>query len=301
MINYTIEDFNIDANDLAIKINTVSPRKQYDGIYGIPKGGIALAIKLSEQLSIPLIELNDIDKVNMPLIVDDLVDSGATRKKFSDYDFACIHIKKNTPKDAYPTHFLHQKDEWIQYWWEGNSSLEDNFIRILEYIGEDPNREGLLETPNRIVKAYETIFSGYKQNAKDLIKTFSESNYDEMVLLKNIELYSMCEHHMLPFIGKAHVAYIPNKRVIGISKLARIVDMYAKRLQIQERLCDQVTECLMKELDPLGAACVIEAEHLCMRMRGVEKQNSVMITSSLKGSFKDKQATREEFMRLIKD
>lgn len=299
MINYTIEDFNIDAYDLAVKIDTVSP-DIYGGIYGIPKGGIAFAVKLSERLSIPLIELKDIDKVINPLIVDDVVDSGATRKKFAKYDFASIHIKNNTPKDLYPTYYMRMENDWIKYWWEKEDSpIEDNLIRILQYIGEDPNREGLLETPQRIIRAYDHIFSGYKQNAKKLIKTFSESNYDEMVLLKDVELYSMCEHHILPFFGKAHVAYIPDKRVIGISKLARLVDMFSKRLQIQERLCDQITECLMNELHPLGAACVIEAQHLCMKMRGIEKQNSVMVTSSLKGVFKDKQETRQEFMRLI--
>ena len=174
---------------------------------------------------------------------------------------------------------------------------------LLAYIGEDPDREGLRDTPTRVIKAYDHLFSGYKQNPEELMRSFSSDGYNQMVILRDIEMYSMCEHHMLPFFGKAHVAYIPDGKVLGISKLARIVDLYARRLQMQERLCEQITNCLMTHLKPVGAACVIEAEHLCMRMRGVEKQNSVMVTSSLKGVFLEPTdkglAAREELMRLI--
>lgn len=171
---------------------------------------------------------------------------------------------------------------------------------VLEYIGENPRREGLVGTPSRILTSWIELFSGYAQDPKDLIKTFQSDGYDQAVVLKDIELYSMCEHHMLPFWGKAHVAYIPKEKIIGISKLARIVDLYARRLQVQERLTDEVTSCLMELLEPSGAACIIEADHLCMRMRGVGKQNSVMVTSSLKGVFLKDHKAREELMRLIK-
>ena len=170
----------------------------------------------------------------------------------------------------------------------------------MEFIGEDVTREGLLETPNRIVRMWEEIYKGYKQDPKDLLTTFAADGYDQIILLKDIELYSICEHHMLPFFGKAHVAYTPKKKVIGISKLARLVDMYARRMQIQERLGDQVTSALMDHLNPLGAACIIEASHLCMRMRGVAKQNSTMVTSSMKGVFMTKSEPRQELMGLIK-
>ena len=171
---------------------------------------------------------------------------------------------------------------------------------VLESIGEDPTREGLLDTPKRIVKMWDEIFSGYNQTADSLLTTFDSEGHNQIVLLKDIELYSTCEHHMLPFFGRAHVAYLPGKKIIGISKLARLVDMYAKRLQIQERIGDQVTTALMKHLKPKGAVCIIEATHMCMRMRGVEKQNSVMVTSSMQGAFLKNQAARNELMQLIK-
>ena len=172
----------------------------------------------------------------------------------------------------------------------------------LHYLGEDPTREGLQDTPKRVVKMWDEIFKGYEQDPKDLLTTFDSGGYDQIVLLKNIELYSMCEHHMLPFFGKAHVAYIPGKngKVIGISKLARLVDMYARRLQIQERLGAQVTTALMEHLEAAGAACIIEATHMCMRMRGVAKQNSVMVTSSMTGAFMDHPSSRNELMQLIR-
>lgn len=172
--------------------------------------------------------------------------------------------------------------------------------RQLSYIGENPNREGLANTPTRVVKMWSEIYSGYDQKPEDLFTSFAADSYDQIVLLKDIELYSMCEHHMLPFFGKAHVAYVPNKKVIGISKLARLVDMYARRLQIQERIGMQVTAALSKFLNCHGSACIIEATHMCMKMRGVEKQNSIMTTSSMKGVFMDKPEARNELMQLIK-
>lgn len=172
----------------------------------------------------------------------------------------------------------------------------------LDYIGENPNREGLKDTPRRVVKMWDEIFQGYNQDPTSIFTTFDSGGYDQIVLLKDIELYSMCEHHMLPFFGKAHIAYVPgeNGKVIGISKLARLVDIYAKRLQIQERIGKQVTSALMEHLEAAGAACIIEATHMCMRMRGVAKQNSVMTTSSMKGVFMDKPEARNELMALIR-
>ena len=179
---------------------------------------------------------------------------------------------------------------------------QENLLRqtLLE-IGEDPTREGLIDTPKRIVKSWKELYSGYNKKPADVITAFSADGYDQMILLKDIELYSMCEHHMLPFFGKAHVAYLPNPngKIVGISKLARLVDMFARRLQIQERLGDQVTQALMDELNPLGAACIIEATHMCMRMRGVAKQNSTMVTSSMKGVFLSDAGLKQELQQLI--
>lgn len=173
-------------------------------------------------------------------------------------------------------------------------------IAQLRYIGEDPHREGLSETPQRVVKSWDHLFSGYSVDIASLFKTFESDGYDEMVLLKDIEMYSMCEHHLLPFFGKVHIAYIPDEKVIGVSKLARLLEAFSRRAQIQERIGNQVTEALMQHLKPKAAACIIEAQHLCMLMRGVQKQNSIMTTSSLKGAFMTNLAAREELMRLIK-
>lgn len=178
--------------------------------------------------------------------------------------------------------------------------INDAVVNLLLGIGENPSREGLIDTPSRVAKSYLKLFEGYSQKPEDLLTVFDTDGYDQMVLLKDIEFYSTCEHHMIPFFGKAHVAYIPDEHIVGISKLARLVDMYARRLQIQERICDQVTSALMEHLKPKGAACIIEASHLCMRARGVEKQNSVMVTSSLKGVFLTNESARAELMGLIK-
>jgi GTP cyclohydrolase I len=178
--------------------------------------------------------------------------------------------------------------------------LQESLIRQMQYIGEDTAREGLIDTPKRILNSWKTLYAGYQQKPEDILTVFASEGYNQIVLLKDIELYSMCEHHMLPFYGKAHIAYIPDKKVIGISKLARLLDIYARRMQIQERIGDQVTSALMEHLKPLGAACIIEASHMCMRMRGVAKQNSVMITSSMKGVFLENSKTKEELLNLIK-
>ena len=186
-------------------------------------------------------------------------------------------------------------------------SLDANTVachvrEMIKIIGEDPNREGLRKTPERFEKAFKFLTSGYHQNIDHVLNgaTFSVA-YDEMVIVKDIEFFSLCEHHLLPFFGKAHVAYIPNGKVVGLSKTARIVDMFARRLQIQENLTMQIADALMKTLHPRGVGVVIEAKHLCMMMRGVEKQNSVMKTSCLLGVFKDDARTRSEFLSLLKD
>jgi GTP cyclohydrolase IA len=175
------------------------------------------------------------------------------------------------------------------------------YRELLEAIGEDPSRQGLLKTPERAARALEFLTQGYRQSVEEIVNSaIFDSEASEIVLVKDIELYSMCEHHLLPFIGRAHVAYIPNGKVIGLSKIARIVDVFARRLQIQENLTTQIAESLMDCLEPGGVAVVVEAKHLCMMMRGVEKQNSVMKTSCLLGCFKDDARTRSEFLSLLK-
>ena len=180
--------------------------------------------------------------------------------------------------------------------------MEQSFRDLLEAVGENPEREGLLRTPTRAAKALEFLTNGYRQDLDAIVNgAIFSSDASEIILVKDIELYSLCEHHLLPFIGRAHVAYIPNGKVIGLSKVARIVDVFARRLQIQENLTTQIAESLMSCLEPAGVAVVVEAKHLCMMMRGVEKQNSVMKTSCLLGSFKDDARTRSEFLSLLKE
>jgi GTP cyclohydrolase I len=180
--------------------------------------------------------------------------------------------------------------------------IADAYRELLQGIGEDTDREGLRRTPDRAARALEFLTHGYRQNLDEIINgAVFESGASEIILVKDIELYSLCEHHLLPFIGRAHVAYLPNGKVIGLSKVARIVDVFARRLQIQENLTTQIAESLMRCLEPSGVAVVVEAKHLCMMMRGVEKQNSVMKTSCLLGTFKEDARTRSEFLSLLKD
>ncbi len=179
------------------------------------------------------------------------------------------------------------------------ASLLENYKNIISGIGEDLNRDGLLKTPERAAKAMQFLTQGYELDAEKILKSalFPEE-YSEMVIVKDIEVYSMCEHHILPFFGKAHVAYIPNGNVVGLSKIPRIVDVFARRLQVQERLTHQILNCIQDTLNPLGAAVVIEARHMCMMMRGIEKQNSITTTSAFTGEFKNVE-TRNEFLKLL--
>jgi len=179
------------------------------------------------------------------------------------------------------------------------TEIAEHYRRVLTLIGEDPEREGLKKTPERVAKALQFFTQGYDQNPEEVLKSaMFQEKYQHMVVVKDIEIYSLCEHHLLPFLGKAHVAYIPNGYVTGLSKLARVVEIFARRLQIQERMTNQIRDCINQTLQPLGVAVVIEAQHLCMQMRGVQKQNSVTTTSAFTGSFLNK-TTREEFLHLI--
>lgn len=178
-------------------------------------------------------------------------------------------------------------------------TAEDCIRRILVEVGEDPEREGLKETPHRVVRSWSKLYGGYREDPARILKTvFVEGSCDELVVLKDIEFYSTCEHHMLPFFGRCHVGYIPNGRVVGVSKLARLLEVFARRLQIQERLTTQIADSIGQYLDPKGVMVVIEAQHFCMTARGVEKQDSIMVTSAIRGTFKEAEP-RAEFMRLI--
>ncbi len=183
---------------------------------------------------------------------------------------------------------------------ELTSKLSGNYSDIIKGLGEDVNREGLARTPERVAKAMQFLTKGYKQDADEILKSalFNEA-YSEMVIVKDIEIYSLCEHHMLPFFGKAHIAYIPEGKIVGLSKLPRVVDAYARRLQVQERLTIEIRDCLQRVLKPKGVAVVIECSHMCMQMRGVQKQNSVTTTSAFTGIFLNNESTRKEFISLL--
>ena len=188
-----------------------------------------------------------------------------------------------------------------QYDDQVTESLSSYYKKVIVDLGEDINREGLEKTPERVAKAMQFLTQGYDINPDDIIQSamFTE-DHSQMVIVKDIEVYSMCEHHMLPFFGKAHIAYIPDGKIVGLSKLPRVVDAYARRLQVQERLTDQIKDCIQRTLNPVGVAVVIEAQHMCMQMRGVEKQNSVTTTSAFTGAFEEDK-TRKEFINLIKN
>lgn len=261
-------------------------------VFPVPRGGVyaAQAVRCClVDYSMTFVERHE----DADIVIDDLVDSGATRDKF-DKPFFVLIDKARVSSGRY-----------LVFPWERMSKEEgptDNVRRLIQYIGEDQTREGLIETPMRVVKSYAHLFSGYKKNPADVMKVFEDGgeDYDQMVLLKDIEFYSCCEHHMQPFFGKAHIAYIPDKKVIGISKLARLLEVFSRRLQIQERLTTQVADALMEHLEPKGAAVVLEAQHFCMVARGVEKQNSIMTTSALRGAFMTDATVRSEFMAMIR-
>lgn len=182
---------------------------------------------------------------------------------------------------------------------ENTERISDYYRKIIGLLGEDVNREGLEKTPLRVAKAMQFLLQGYEQNPEEMLRSaMFKEDYRQMVIVKDIEIYSMCEHHMLPFIGKAHVGYIPDGYITGLSKIARVVDAFSRRLQVQERLTLQIKECIQNTLNPLGVAVVIEAQHLCMQMRGVQKQHSITTTSDFTGAF-ERVATREEFIKLI--
>jgi len=189
----------------------------------------------------------------------------------------------------------HKPDTWLQ-----DASVQQIYTELLTRIGEDPTRDGLLSTPKRMEKSMDFLTQGYTQSVEEVLhNALFDVDYDEMVLVKDIEFYSMCEHHLLPFFGKAHIAYVPHGKVVGLSKLPRIVDVFARRLQVQERLTQQIAEAIEKAVNPQGVAVVIEAQHLCMMMRGVQKQESATVTSAMRGVFKTQQQTRNEFLSFV--
>lgn len=290
IVNLSWDDVDQLAGKLAgVVVKSVSDRDLQWPIrlYGVPRGGLHVAAAIRSHLR------HGFELVDLPgkahYIVDDLIDTGATRDVY----------RVNYPNTPFLT-LLENPSKWFVFPWErmqNEQGPEENIRRMLEFIGEDPKREGLIETPSRVVKSWKELFSGYNQDPTTILKTFTDGACDEMVILKGVEFYSHCEHHLLPFTGSASIGYIPNGRVVGISKLARLLEVFSRRLQIQERIGQQITSTLMEVLKPKGAGCILKASHSCMTCRGVNKQHSVMITSSLAGVFRNP-APRQEFLMM---
>jgi len=264
-------------------------------LYGVPRGGIPAAYAVQSCLHHRGHPCEIVDSAQAAhYIIDDIVDSGATMDRHSEHDlpFLALFTPANKP------------DGWLVFPWEqkdGESGAEDIPIRLLQYLGEDPTRGGLKETPKRFLKAWDHYSSGYDQKPEDILKVFEDGaeSYDEMVLVKDIPVYSHCEHHLAPFFGVAHVGYIPDGRIVGLSKLSRLVDIYARRLQVQERLTSQIANALEEHLKPLGVAVVVECRHLCMESRGIQRQGSATVTSAMRGAMREAHEARAEFLTLL--
>lgn len=266
----------------------------YDSVWGIPTGGAIIALLLAEQTGRRIVD----EPRPGTLICDDICDSGETLGPFAGtYPTAVLHVRPRSR--ALPTVGLHETDAWVKYPYEkAEAPGQEVVTRMIELVGDDPRREGLRETPARVVRAWSELFAGYK--AAPMLTTFDDGSYDEIVISRDITFCSVCEHHWLPFYGRAHVGYLPRGRIIGLSKLSRVVDKYARRLQVQERMTQQIAQELMEALDPAGVAVVVEGTHFCMLSRGVRQQESVMVTSTMLGRFRESAPTRAEFFALIK-
>lgn len=269
-------------------------------VYPVPRGGIPVVYALMSLAD--GVKITD-DPRKADFFVDDIVDSGRTRQRYAvEYPGVPFYalIDKTDPDCEY-------KDDWVVFPWESqyeqDTSLHDNIVRLIQYIGENPEREGLKETPQRVSKAWEYWTSGYGKSAGEILKSFrdgSPEKCDEMVVVKDIPVYSKCEHHLADIFGTATVAYIPNGQIVGLSKISRLVDMFARRLQVQERLTNQIAEALQTHLNPLGVGVIIKARHMCMESRGICQQGHYTITSALRGVIRKDPQARAEFMELAK-
>jgi GTP cyclohydrolase I len=282
-----------DVQNLSVLLADRAVRKRATSVFGIPTGGAIVAVMVADLTGLPLVEQPD----NDTLVVDDLIDSGRTMQPFANHRHDALIRKSHSPKHLAPD--ACEMNGWIHFPWESNTRPDDAIIRLLEFIGDDPKREGLVETPRRVLAALQEMTEGYQQSpAQILARQFTE-RADEIVVLRNIQFQSLCEHHLLPFIGSVTLGYLPDKTIVGISKLARLVTCFAKRLQVQERMTTQIADAIMTHLNPKGVAVVVRANHLCMACRGVRQSETELVTSSMLGVFRDDPKARSEVMRLI--
>jgi GTP cyclohydrolase I len=260
-------------------------------VYPVPRGGIPAVLAVMASSAIPLVLVDCPQKADF--IFDDLIDTGRTELKFADetpVPFFALLDKRT----------WEYGQDWVVWPWElsAETGIEDHIVRLLQYVGDDPTRGGLLETPGRVAKAWSFWCKGYDKNPADVLKTFEDGaeGVDEMVIVKDLPFYTHCEHHMAPFFGTATIAYLPDKKIVGLSKLSRVLDIFARRLQVQERLTCQVADALMEHLQPMGAGVVMKARHLCMESRGICQQGHSTTTSALRGIFKTDSSVRSEFL-----
>lgn len=261
--------------------------------YPIPRGGVPAAYAVQSKLTCPFVIVNTPEEADF--FLDDIIDSGRTMQAYCD-DYPGKMFLALIDKTAGEYH-----DAWVVFPWEGSveAGIEENIVRLLEYVGENPNRGGLLETPHRVAKAWEHWCGGYGMDPKSILKVFEDGaeKHDQMVTVKDIPVYSHCEHHLAPFFGTVTISYIPNGKIVGLSKLSRLADMFARRLQVQERLTDQIADALMEHLGPIGVGVMIKARHMCMESRGTRQQGHHTITTALRGVMKTEHQTRSEFLR----
>lgn len=289
-----IEDINALVKSL--------PDNVYHNIYCVPKNGMILghllstALKKHDKFRGVGFALDEGAINQGTLIFDDLIDSGKTLSKWPSNDHAVLYRKPHSPMVTYS---VREIDNWIEFPFEEEQPASDAVVRILQACGEDPTREGLVKTPERFMKMMAEMTAGYGQTSLELFKSQFASPNDQMVVVKDIDFFSLCEHHMVPFFGKAHIAYIPDGQVLGLSKFARLVELYARRLQIQENLTNQIGEDIKRELKAKGVMVVIQAKHLCMAMRGVQKANAETVTSFISGAFKTNAEARQEALKLL--
>lgn len=273
----------------------------YSSVHGVPRGGLVPAAMVAARLGLPLTDTPWPEA----LVVDDLIDSGATLRRLADRGRTvdALYRKERSPNDLAPRATIVPDSDWLVFPWEvgtaDEAGPEDAIVRLLTFIGEDPNRPGLKDTPGRVLRSFKELTAGYDDDAAlHLERTFPD-HADEMVAVAGIDFTSLCEHHLLTFTGTVDLAYIPRADVVGLSKLARVVDVYARRLQVQERMTEQIADAITDALDPLGVGVVVRAKHSCMGCRGVRKPGAVMVTSALRGYMKERPAARAEFLALV--
>jgi len=268
-------------------------------VYGVPTGGSVVAVMLAERSMLHLYT-EPPENTDACIVVDDLEDSGATLKPFAQAGFAveALYRKKDVPSSLVPS--APQVEGWIHFPWEHEGAPTDAVTRLLQYIGEDVHRDGLIDTPSRVTRALKEMTCGYAMDPQEILRKAFRVGYDELIVEKNIKFCSLCEHHMLPFSGRCTIGYIPKGKVIGASKLARLVECYARRLQLQERMTQQIAQAIEKHAECRGVGVVVSAHHMCMGGRGVEQDESLFETSCLLGVLRSDASARQEFLTFCK-